>query len=83
MAPQAIEIAKNGRGDPPACDRREGESIRRIPYEAFCSQPETGAMTGLSQLEVILATHSSPFRLRLASQELLEPVDIVLAVLHV
>src|ERR1700719_2626452 len=31
MAPQAIEIAQNGLGDPPARGRREGESIRQIP----------------------------------------------------
>jgi hypothetical protein len=32
MAPQAIEIAKNGLADPAARNRWEGESIRRIPY---------------------------------------------------
>ena len=31
MAPQAIEIAQNGLGDPPAPGRWEGESIRRTP----------------------------------------------------
>jgi predicted DNA-binding ribbon-helix-helix protein len=31
MAPQAIEIAQNGLGNPPARGRWEGESIRRIP----------------------------------------------------
>jgi predicted DNA-binding ribbon-helix-helix protein len=31
MAPQAIEMAQNGLGDPPARGRWEGESIRQIP----------------------------------------------------
>jgi predicted DNA-binding ribbon-helix-helix protein len=31
MASQAIEIAQNGLGDPPARGRWEGESIRRVP----------------------------------------------------
>ena len=34
MAPQAIEIAQNGLGDPPARGRWEGESIRRIPSDS-------------------------------------------------
>jgi hypothetical protein len=42
MAPQAIEIAQNGlgNGDPPA---REGESIRRLPYQSSLS-PSTSAI---------------------------------------
>ena len=34
MAPQAIEMAQNGLGDPPARGRWEGESIRQIPYDS-------------------------------------------------
>ena len=45
MAPQAVGIAKNGLGDGAAGSNRwAGESIRRISYETFCTQPETLAI---------------------------------------
>jgi hypothetical protein len=37
MAPQAIEIAQNGLGYLSAGGCREGESIRRIPYDSQTS----------------------------------------------
>jgi hypothetical protein len=50
MAPQAIEIAQNGLGDPPARGRREGESIRRIPYHWFRDEACAAVSTDLSRL---------------------------------